>query len=108
MFGIAPAQYQASGWIPWAAGYRRVSRSGEVTGGSPKKLQRYSEPFIQVVENRVKDKAKELGWTPERTLRAYLRKEIAIAGVPPAAAAILQRDNNQDRTPRQSEAEQGM
>jgi len=61
-----------------------------------------------VVEDRVKDKARELGWTPEQTLRAFLRKDIAIAGIPPAVAAILQRDNNQDRTLRQSETDQGM
>jgi hypothetical protein len=89
-FGIAPAQYQASGWIPWAAGYRNVGRHGEVTGGSPKKLEQYSQPYIKVVENRVKEKARELGETPERTLRRFLRKEIAITGVPAAAIPLLQ------------------
>ena len=43
--GITPAQYQAWGWIPWAAGYRDVGRSG-MSGGSPKALERYSQPFI--------------------------------------------------------------
>jgi hypothetical protein len=87
---LAPAQYQASGWIPWAAGYRDVGRYGEVTGGSPKKLEAYSQPFIKVVEDRVKTKARELGWSPEQTLRAFLRKDIAIAGVPVAAIPLLQ------------------
>jgi hypothetical protein len=88
--GLAPAQYQASGWIPWAAGYRDVGRYGEVTGGSPKRLEAYSQPFIRVVEDRVKNKAQELGWSPEQTLRAFLRKDIAIAGVPAAAIPLLQ------------------
>jgi hypothetical protein len=87
---LAPAQYQASGWIPWAAGYRDVGRYGEVTGGSPKKLAAYSEPFIKVVEDRVKRKAMDLGWSPEQTLRSFLRKEIAIAGVPAAAIPVMQ------------------
>jgi hypothetical protein len=98
--GIAPAQYQAAGWIPWAAGYREVGPGG-VTGGSAKKLQRYSDPFIKVVEDRVKKKAKELGLTAEETLRRFLRKDIAIAGVPLAAASVLRRrqddDDQQDR-----------
>jgi hypothetical protein len=61
-----------------------------VTGGSPKRLQEYSQPFIQVVENRVKQKARDLGESPQQTLRRFLRKEIAITGVPPAAIPLLQ------------------
>jgi hypothetical protein len=61
-----------------------------VGGGRPAALQRYSEPFIKVVENRVKDRARD-GWTPEQTLRAFLRKEIAISGLPLAAIPLLQR-----------------
>jgi hypothetical protein len=61
-----------------------------VTGGRPEALQRYSEPFIKVVENRVKAKAKELGLSVEETLRRHLRKEIAITGVPAAAIPLLQ------------------
>ena len=38
---------------------------------------------------RQKDKAREMGWTPEQTLRKFLRKEIAIAGVPAAAIPLL-------------------
>ena len=93
---LAPAQYQASGWIPWAAGYRDVGRYGEVTGGSPKKLAAYSEPFIKVVEDRVKRKASDLGWSPEQTLRSFLRKEIAIAGVPAAAIPMLRSQMGED------------
>ena len=105
--GITPAQYEASGWIPWAAGYRNVGRYGEVTGGSPKRLEAYSQPFVGVVEDRVKKRARELGLSVEETLRRFLRKEIAIAGVPPAAAAsILRTDNNQEQAPPQREAVQ--
>jgi hypothetical protein len=39
---------------------------------------------------RQKDKAREYGWSPEQTLRAFLKKEIAIAGVPVAAIPLLQ------------------
>jgi hypothetical protein len=33
--------------LGWAAGYREVGRSG-VSGGSPKALVRYSQPFIRM------------------------------------------------------------
>jgi hypothetical protein len=61
-----------------------------VSGGTPEKLRRYLEPFVKVLEGWVKDKARELGLTPEQTLRRYLRKEIAITGVPAAAIPLLQ------------------
>jgi intergrase/recombinase len=60
-----------------------------VSGGSPEALQRYSEPFIKVVENRVKERARTMA-LPVETLRRFLRKEIAIAGVPAAAIPLLQ------------------
>jgi hypothetical protein len=59
--GLAPAQYQASGWIEQAGG-------GE-----------YSKPFLQVVEDRVKATARETGLTPEQTLRLFYRRQIPIA-----------------------------
>jgi len=59
--GIAPAQYQSSGWIEQAGGGQ------------------YSKPFLQVVEERVKDAARDYGLTPEQTLRLFYRRQIPIA-----------------------------
>jgi hypothetical protein len=71
------------------AGYRGrlgIARSGATVTS----LVAAPRGWRRTVEDRVKNKARELGWSPEQTLRAFLRKEIAIAGVPAAAIPLLQ------------------
>jgi len=63
--GIEPAQYQSSGWIEQA------------TKGKPN--AEYDKPYLRLVEDRVKDAAREYGWTPEATLRMFYRGQIPIA-----------------------------
>lgn len=56
--GMTPAQYQASAWIG----------GGEQTG-----LKSGAEPFLKVLENRIRLTADKTGETPEQVLKRFIR-----------------------------------
>jgi hypothetical protein len=61
--GMTPAQYQASAWIG----------GGEQTG-----LKSTADPFLRVVEDRIRLTAAHHGLTPDDVLRRFMRGEMAL------------------------------
>jgi hypothetical protein len=83
--GLTPAQYQAAAWIG----------GGEQTG-----LKSSADPFLKVLEDRIRLTAKKTGETPRDVLKRFLMGQnapgaggplLSLAGMAAAAPAVLNR-----------------
>lgn len=65
--GLTPAQYQAAAWLG---------------GGAETGLKSAPDPFLKVLEDRVRHTAKKRGEDPEMTLRRFITGESPLLSIP--------------------------